>query len=298
MVVFLSNVMDLDCFEDHYSLLQCRSCDLIHSDPYPTEAMIGKLYAEGKSTDYEFPERGLIGRLKDLVAQRQVRRIGRLAKIRPRKILDFGTGAGRFAAAATGAYRTAEVVGADFAASPPLGSYYERGLAGLRYLDYNTLRNSGDRFDLILARHVLEHTHDPVGMARSWLNLLAPNGVLYVEVPNANSRTARILPKRWPLWYVPKHLTHFTRRTLPMILEAAGGQIDVGRCELPMMGNVLALLAGRSRFDGLFKLPGILLHPLQLALEGIGGESTCLYAIVRCSNAEGLKQASSSLATA
>ncbi len=278
---FLSGVVDLDRVDDRYDLLECRACGLIQSDPYPTEATIAYLYDGGDSSDYEFPERGPIGWLKDRIAMMQVRTIARRAMLAPRRILDFGTGAGRFAVAAAAAYRDADVVGTDFAPSPPANSYYERPLERLSYVQYDDLRARADRFDLVFARHVLEHTHDPVATARSWLDVLAPGGALYVEVPNALSRTAKLLPRTWPLWYVPKHLTHFSRRTLNEVLTAAGGRADIGRCEMPMMGNVLALAFGRPRFDPLFKIPGVLLHPVQLALEATGGESTCLYAIVR-----------------
>jgi len=116
-------------------------------------------------------------------------------------------------------------------------------------------------------------------MLHSWFGLLSAGGALYIEVPNLASRTARLLGPRWPLWYVPKHLTHFTAETLQRAVVEAGGSCRIGRCEMPMMGNVVALKSGHSRFDARFRLVGMALHPVQLVLEASAGQGTCLFAI-------------------
>jgi hypothetical protein len=123
--------------------------------------------------------------------------------------------------------------------------------------------------------------HDPVHLLR-WLlhDKLTPEGSVYIEVPNFDSRTARLLGPEWPLLYVPRHLLHFTRQTLGALIGRAGGIGKIGRSEIPMMGNVLALKSGQSRFSATFKIPGIALFPAQLFLESVARQGTCLYAIV------------------
>ncbi len=262
-------------------MLECRACGLAQTDPYPGDGDIADLYANGISSDYEMPESGIIGRLKDVLAKRTVRAIARRARLVPDRILDFGTGAGRYAAAAGAAFPRASITGTDFANVPPVGSYYER-YPDISYVPYSQLRAHG-RFDLVLARHVLEHVSNPKKLVAEWLGFLTPKGRLYIEVPNLLSATAKLAGPRWPLWYVPKHLSHFTAHTLRRIVEAAGGDALIGTCEMPMMGNVVALRTGHSRFDPRFKLAGVALHPLQLALEAVAREGTCLYAIVQSS---------------
>jgi len=278
---WLHGVVDLDRPNDEYVLLRCPQCGLIQTDPCPTEATLAALYADGSSSDYEYPEIGFIGQLKERLAVAKVRAFARQLLHPPESILDFGTGAGRYASAAATAFRNAVVCGTDFGAEPPAGSYYDRALANLSYVQYDGLSSSA-RFDLILARHVLEHTHDPVAMLRGLLERLTPGGTIYVEVPNAASRTARLVLRRWPLWYVPKHLSHFDRSTLGALIRAAGAQASIGKTEMPMMGNVLAIALGRSRFDPIFRVPGVLMFSVQLALEALGrGGGTCIYAFVR-----------------
>ncbi len=281
MCEWLSNVPDLEFPGDRFALLRCATCGLIATDPYPRDDTISTIYATGDSSDYEFPEAGLLAKVKERLARRRIRTIARLAGIRPKAVLDYGTGAGRYAAAAARAFPDADVVGTDFAHEPPPGSYFEGATANLRYREYATLLEGGARFDLIFARHVLEHVADPIAIVRDWIGMLSPDGVLYVEVPNTTSVTARLLRERWPLLYLPKHLSHFTRETLAKILAAADGTATIASCEMPMMGNVLAIASGRSRFDPRFRIPGMLAHPVQIVLESLGRQGTCLYALVR-----------------
>lgn len=278
---WLSNVPDLEFPGDRFALMSCATCGLIATDPYPSDDTICALYATGDSSDYEFPEAGFLANVKEWLARARIRAIARLAGIQPKAVLDYGTGAGRYAAAAARSFEGADVVGADFSPVPPLGSYFERATGNLRYCEYARLLEGDERFDLIFARHVLEHVGDPIATVRSWINMLSPTGVLYIEVPNTTSVTARFLKERWPLLYLPKHLSHFTRETFAKTLAAAEGDATIGSCEMPMMGNVLAIASGRSRFDPRFRLPGIVAHPVQIALETLGRQGTCLYALVR-----------------
>jgi SAM-dependent methyltransferase len=251
----------------------------VATNPIPTVETIHALYDMSDSSDYELPQAGLIGRLKDAFAERLIRSIGTgRAGFMPRQVLDFGTGGGRYAAACARVWPEADVTGVDFAPAAPAGSYYAIS-DHLSYRSYAELK-AEPVFDLILARHVLEHLHDPIAAIKEWLALLSPGGILYLEVPNRHSRTARLLGKRWPLLYVPKHLSHFDAASLGRVVREAGSRAAIGRTELPMMGNVVALLLRQNRYDSRFRILGLGLHWFQIALEASARQGTCLTAIV------------------
>lgn len=159
-------------------------------------------------------------------------------------LLDFGAGKGQFLAVAkslgwnvlgieTEAARAAfaiEKYGVDVQVD-----YYAQGPVG-----------SGS-YDLITLNHVLEHLPQPLALLQELIsNNLAPQGLLYIEVPRANSWQARIAGEAWMHWDIPKHLSHWTEEALvqqlqPMGLNKAGQRYF--SVHLGVLGMVQALLS-------------------------------------------------------
>jgi SAM-dependent methyltransferase len=81
------------------------------------------------------------------------------------------------------------------------------------------------RFDVVTAFHVLEHVVDPVAVVRRMLDWLAPGGLLIVEVPNAAGLGAALFGRAWSGLELPRHLSHFTPRTLERTVRTAGGRV-------------------------------------------------------------------------
>jgi SAM-dependent methyltransferase len=53
--------------------------------------------------------------------------------------------------------------------------------------DLNGLPFESDRFDLIIASHVIEHLRSPIGFFGDCLRVCKPNGLVYVEAPSERS---------------------------------------------------------------------------------------------------------------
>jgi len=77
-------------------------------------------------------------------------------------------------------------------------------------------------FDFIRMRHALEHVGDPTGIVRELYRAQKPGGYLFVEVPNIAGLLASIFRDRWVQLDAPRHLFHFTRNSLTLLLERAG----------------------------------------------------------------------------
>ena len=68
---------------------------------------------------------------------------------------------------------------------------------------------------------VLEHLDDPHPAVARLASMLEPGGALYITVPDAGSRLARTMGRRW--WSVlPMHLQYFTRTSMLLLLGAHG----------------------------------------------------------------------------
>ncbi|EKE43401.1 Methyltransferase type 12 [Oceaniovalibus guishaninsula JLT2003] len=77
-------------------------------------------------------------------------------------------------------------------------------------------------FDLVLCKHVLEHTTDPIAALEQMRGLLRQGGRAVVEVPNADCLDFRMAPLNWQHLGVPRHLTLWTGRSLRAAFDKAG----------------------------------------------------------------------------
>ena len=81
---------------------------------------------------------------------------------------------------------------------------------------------STQKFDAITMWHVLEHVPD-LQYQIEWLKShLNENGVLFVAVPNFNSLDAQHYKNFWAAWDVPRHLHHFSAKSIKTLFEAHG----------------------------------------------------------------------------
>jgi SAM-dependent methyltransferase len=77
------------------------------------------------------------------------------------------------------------------------------------------------RFDLIILFQVLEHVPDTLATLRQCAQLLKPEGILVIGVPNLNSWQARLCGAQWLHLDVPRHLWHFSPSSLSVALKTA-----------------------------------------------------------------------------
>ena len=79
--------------------------------------------------------------------------------------------------------------------------------------------NFSEKFDVIIFNHTLEHLKDPIGVIKKAKNILKPKGILYIDLPNFDSFSAKILKGRWPFLLPDEHLWHFTEKAFIKIFK-------------------------------------------------------------------------------
>ena len=153
-----------------------------------------------------------------------------------------------------------------------------------------TLPGWSAEFQLAAAWMVLEHVPDVRGTLVELRRRLRPGGRLLFSIPNAGCWEPRVFGSAWYVWELPRHLHHFTPRSIRSLLTECGFEdIEVihQRTLLNVVGSAgIALLscAGSSRLGGYLKrypdrptLAGqLLLAPFAhlLAWLGQGGRLT------------------------
>ena len=79
-----------------------------------------------------------------------------------------------------------------------------------------------DKYDVITMWHVLEHIPDLENQIIFLKNHLTDNGILVIAVPNYKSKDAQIYKQFWAAFDVPRHIWHFSKKSIQLIFEEKG----------------------------------------------------------------------------
>ena len=88
--------------------------------------------------------------------------------------------------------------------------------------EYIAQHGTDEKFDVITCSHVLMATPSPTQTLDCMRQLLAPNGYIWVAVPNGDSPYARKLGWRWHSTDYPYNLINYTPKTLGLAGEKGG----------------------------------------------------------------------------
>ncbi|MFF7532989.1 class I SAM-dependent methyltransferase [Streptomyces bobili] len=126
----------------------------------------------------------------------------------PKTWLDVGTGHGHFCAVAKEVLPGTAFDGLDFTDGVELAEREGRVEHGYRGAFPDLAPELAARYDVVSMFHYLEHSTDPHRELRAAREAVRPGGHLLIEVPDPESRYARLLGRWWLPWLQPQHL-HF-----------------------------------------------------------------------------------------
>lgn len=194
----------------------CHDCRLHVTSPVPDEEQLGKYYPSSYYGNGRRFNPLIEWLLNNLYGFRAWHIEG---KHKPGKVLDIGCGRGLLLSKLR--LRGWEPRGTELSEE---AATYARERLGLPVSTQalQDLHFPDGEFDLVILWHVLEHVIEPKAMLQEVSRILKPGGVLLVAVPNFGSWEARQTGRGWFHLDVPRHLTHFTPRTLRRALEGAG----------------------------------------------------------------------------
>ncbi|MBI4058748.1 class I SAM-dependent methyltransferase [Candidatus Microgenomates bacterium] len=100
----------------------------------------------------------------------------------------------------------------------------EKGIATLN-TTFENAKLPPRSFDLVIFNHVLEHLTDPVKTLQKTNKVLRKKGLVFIDVPNFASFSARVERETWRYILPKEHLWHFTPTALFMLLQKAGFKV-------------------------------------------------------------------------
>lgn len=267
---FLRQVTDYSISGETFPLYHCAACTLHFTQDVPTAEKIGPYYEAPHYVSHSDTDKGIINRLYQLVKKRTIREKVRLIdKLSAKKgrLLDIGCGTGSFLAAVK--EDEWDVYGLEpDAQARSLAEKKTRQKLGSNEEIYTLAAGT---FDVITLWHVLEHVHDLQGYVKRFQALLKPGGVLIIAVPNYTSSDAKRYGKYWAAYDVPRHLYHFSPKSIVALLERNGFKKEAIR---PMWFDsfYVSMLSERYKKGNIFSA---MLVGLYSNLKAVFNNETC-----------------------
>ncbi len=241
--------------EEEFGVVRCRNCGLIYTNPRPTQEEISRYYPSQYSA-FAFSQGGLGGLLRRTLLEREVRKMRSLIG-EVGRVLEVGCGTGEYLAALQ------QVGGWSVMGLEP--SPYAAQVAKERGLEVVTgtleeARLDDQAFDLVILRHVLEHLPSPSHTLGEVRRLLADGGLCHLTLPDIGSWEAKLMGRFWYDLDLPRHLYHFTKKTLFDLLAKHYFQVRrIGHSYTPniWIGSLRYLLQEK-------RIPGFLTERLRI----------------------------------
>jgi SAM-dependent methyltransferase len=196
-------------------IVRCSRCGHMQVHPMPAADVLREAYAEAASDDYVEEEAG-----QRETARRALARIEAHVPARG-ALVDLGCWVGFLPAEAQARGWTATGVEPS-----EFGAAYARERLGVNVIKSDLFEADlpEQSFDAVTMGDVIEHLTDPADALARVRSLLRPGGALWMALPDAGSRVARALGRRW--WSViPTHVQYFTRGSITALLGRAGFEV-------------------------------------------------------------------------
>lgn len=211
-------VKDHSVSKETFSIWECSNCSLRFTQDVPDVTSIGKYYQSEDYISHSNTSRGLINQLYQKVRNHTLSQKADLIirhTAKQGKILDMGAGIGAFLN--TMKNRGWETTGIE----PDAGARQQaKQLFGINLSSIEIFDDmKPGSFDAITLWHVLEHVHLLHDYMKRLKELLKPGGKIFIAVPNYQSTDSSIYSSYWAAYDVPRHLYHFTPKSIEVLVE-------------------------------------------------------------------------------
>ena len=206
---------------EHFELKKCLSCTFVFTSPRPDKASLPNYYKSNQYISHTGKSAGPLDLIYLFARKFTLRWKINLIQEHKSKIaiLDYGCGTGEF----LGFCQRQKWQIAGLEPSPEARQKATK-ITGITIAS-DLEQFNYQKFDVITLWHVLEHVIDLKQTISRLALLLKENGLLIIAVPNHESYDASIYKEYWAAYDVPRHLWHFTKTTMSMLLDSASLKI-------------------------------------------------------------------------
>jgi 2-polyprenyl-3-methyl-5-hydroxy-6-metoxy-1,4-benzoquinol methylase len=237
-------VLDYTVSRETFDIVACENCEFKITSPRPEEIQLGRYYDSEDYVSHSDTNSGWINKLYKLVRtvaliqkRNLINGFGGLNKT----LLDIGCGTGAFLNVMAKNHWTVTGIEPNLAAREKAKRDY-----GLTVHEESLLKKGLGAFDVITLWHVLEHVYHLEERVMELKNHMKITSTLVVAVPNCESSDARFYKEFWAAYDVPRHLYHFTPRTMAKLMENNGLEI-IKKHIMPFDAFYVAMLSEKYK---------------------------------------------------
>jgi len=226
---------DYTVSNEKFDLILDENLDMLVTSPKPKDEDLSKYYESKNYISHTDSNKSLIDKIYQVVKNYTIKKKVNLIntfKTDEKSILDIGCGTGDFLSAC-------ENSGWSVSGIEPNKKAKSIALKKIELVNIeddieDLLGNQNNiyQFDVITMWHVLEHVPNLSEYILSLKKLLKPNGTLIIAVPNYKSYDAQYYGKFWAAYDVPRHLWHFSQKSIQLLFLKYDFQIAT---TLPMI---------------------------------------------------------------
>ncbi|WP_394974421.1 class I SAM-dependent methyltransferase [uncultured Croceitalea sp.] len=204
---------DYSISQEEFELFYEEDLDMLITKPTPNN--LDKYYESEAYISHTDSKKNLVDKIYQLVKSHSLKKKISLLNsfsTSDRTLLDVGAGTGDFLA-------TAKKQNWKIAGVEPNSSARNRASEKGVHLHSELNEISNNKFEVITLWHVLEHLSDLENQIKTLISLLSKNGTLVIAVPNFKSYDANHYGKFWAAFDVPRHLWHFSKKSIELLFE-------------------------------------------------------------------------------
>ncbi len=236
-----------------FEIQNCVSCSFVLTCPRPDELTLGKYYASNSYISHTTTPKNLLDVVYFIARKFTLQWKKKLIQKYSNTglLLDYGCGTGEF-------LNTCKKN--DWVCYGIEPSTLARNIANKttgRTIAENYEGIGKKKFDVITLWHVLEHVRDLNKLIGQLKDSLNKSGTIFIAVPNHESEDAKIYLQNWAGYDVPRHLWHFSKKTMELLLKKNGLQT---KAILPMKLDSIyvSMLSESYKSNGKHTIKGLI----------------------------------------
>ena len=217
---------DYTVSNENFTIVKCITCTHMFTQNVAVQNEIGKYYASENYISHSDTQNGIVNKLYHTIRkktlQTKLQLLQKETGLQTGNVLDIGCGTGAFLHTMQNAGWNIEGLEPDYTARNKAVELYKiTAKASEKIFELQAYA-----YDAITMWHVLEHVHELQAYIAQLKKMIRTKGKIFIAVPNYTSYDAKHYKEHWAAYDVPRHLYHFSPKSMAALLSSHGLKID------------------------------------------------------------------------